>query len=404
MTAALRLPDRADLLAGGFVMTFASSFGQTWFIALSGPDLRAELGLTHGGFGSLYAAATLLSGMTLLWAGGAVDRLPTRRVALATMTGLGLSCLGMAAVRHPLALVAVLFGLRLCGQGLLSHVALTTIARGFPIGRGRALSLASLGFPAAEALLPIAVAAAIATIGWRQTWTLGGSVALVALPGVLWLLLRHAPTPAHVRTPGAEFPAPTRRRDLLRSARFALLLPAMLTTGFIVTALFFHQGAFSAMKGWPPGWFAACIPAYAATSVAAILLSGHLVDRYGARKLLPLFVLPLVAGMVLLAASDQPVAALAALAMTGLTAGASNTAVTAGLAEVYGIDNLGTVRALGASAAILASAASPALVGIALDAGVPGAIILLAFALLALAASPLAARGVGYVQLGQERT
>jgi MFS family permease len=44
--------------------------------------------------------------------------------------------------------------------------------------RGRALSIASLGFPAGEALLPYLTALALVTFGWRQTWVLFAAVAL----------------------------------------------------------------------------------------------------------------------------------------------------------------------------------------------------------------------------------
>lgn len=128
--------------------------------------------------------------------------------------------------------------------------------------------------------------------------------------------------------------------------------------------------------------------------LAANLLAGALVDRWGARAVLPWFVLPLTIAMVLLGLSDAPRVALVAMALTGLTAGCSNTVLTAALAEIYGTASLGTVRAVAATAMVLASAASPALAGLALDAGLPVAAILWAFAGLGLLAGPLAARGI----------
>ncbi|MGD9507974.1 MAG: MFS transporter [Geminicoccaceae bacterium] len=385
------LAGRGDILAGGFLLIFASGPGQTWFIALSGPALRGELGLSHGTFGVLYALATLASGTLLLWLGAAVDRLPARHMAVPVTLGLGLACLAMAAVADPILLVATLFGLRLCGQGLMTHLALTTVARGFPVGRGRALSLAALGFNAGEALLPLAVAAAIAGLGWRPTWAVTGACVILVLPALSAFLLRRAPSPMP-QDPGGGASGLT-RGQIVRSARFALLLPALLSTGFIATALFFHQGAIATAKAWPAGWFAICVPVYAVTSIAANLLSGLLVDRIGARAVLPWFVLPLALGVALLAASNAPYAALLAMALVGLTAGSGNTVLTAGLAEIYGMASLGTVRALAAAAMVLASAASPAIAGLALDAGTPVAAILLAFAGMAVVAGPLAARG-----------
>lgn len=385
---------RADLLAGSFLLTFGSSLGQTWFIALSGPAVEAELHLSHGAFGSLYSLATLLSGVSLMWLGGKIDMFAPRWMAVCIAVGLGLGCLGMASVGGPLTLFAVFFGLRLCGQGLMSHLAMTTVARGFSQLRGRALAIVALGYPAAEAVLPVLIVLAIGSFGWRQIWLVAGGGALLALPAAFLILLRRAQTPARVTgLPGPAAP-PLRRRQVLFSARFALLLPAMLTTGFVNTAVFFHQGALSAAKGWPAGWFAICIPVYAATSVIATLAAGILVDRWGARRVMPLFLLPLSASLLLLATSTAAHLAMVAMALAGLTAGASNTIVTVALAELYGAASLAVVRALAASAMIVASALSPAMVGIALDTGVTMNTVLLACLGLSLVAGPLAARGI----------
>lgn len=370
---------RADLLAGGFLLTFGSCLGQTWFIALSGPSLEAELGLSHGAFGSLYSLATLLSGFTLMWLGGRIDVLAPRWTAAVITVGLGLGCFAMAAVGGPVALLAVFFALRLCGQGLMPHLAMTTLGRGFSATRGRALAIAALGFPAAEAALPALVVLALGAFGWRATWAGAGGLALLILPAVFMFLLRRArvPSSASIDRSG-EAATVLRRRDVLFSTTFALLLPATLTTGFVLTALFFHQGTLSAAKGWPAGWFALCMPVYAAASVGATLAAGVLVDRWGARRLLPLFLLPLAAALALLAISTAPGLAMLAMGLVGLTAGSSNTVVTVGLAELYGAASLAVVRALAASAMILASALSPALVGIALDAGVGMSTVLVA--------------------------
>jgi MFS family permease len=385
---------RADLLFGGFLLAFASSPGQTWFIALSGPALGAELNLSHGAFGTLYALATLGSGLTLMWLGGKIDVLAPRWMASGIAIGLGLSCLAMASVDSPLALLMVFFGLRLCGQGLMSQLAMTVVARGFPDARGRALACAGLGYPAAEGLVPMLVVLALGSLGWRMTWLVAGGVALLALPPALVWLLRRARTVAHGTGGSSPMIAPLRRREILLSVRFFLLLPALLTTGFVITAVFFHQGALSQAKDWPPGWFAVCIPGYAVASVIATLTAGFLVDRRGARRILPLFLLPLSAGLALLATTATPRLALVAIALAGLTAGASNTIITAALTELYGTASIAMVRALCASAMIVASALSPALVGIALDAGVTMDAVLFACLGLSLAAGLLAARGI----------
>ena len=56
-------------LAGGILLTFCSSVGQTFFIASFAGDIRADFGLSHGGFGMVYMLATLGSAATLIVVG-----------------------------------------------------------------------------------------------------------------------------------------------------------------------------------------------------------------------------------------------------------------------------------------------------------------------------------------------
>ncbi len=189
-------------LGAGFLLSFSSSFGQTYFISLFSGDLRAAFDLSHGGFGGLYTLATLASAATLVWLGKLADTQPLARLSAATITGLALTALAMAAVASPVMLVLVLFGLRLFGQGLLSHLCFTAMARWYNAQRGRAIAIAAMGFPAGEALFPIDAVGLALWNGWRETWNVAaGALILLALP-LAHALLRQGRTPRN--------PAPTK--------------------------------------------------------------------------------------------------------------------------------------------------------------------------------------------------
>ena len=53
----------------GFIFTFFSSFGQSYFLGLFNTSIREALSISHGQFGSIYASATLLSSFLLIWVG-----------------------------------------------------------------------------------------------------------------------------------------------------------------------------------------------------------------------------------------------------------------------------------------------------------------------------------------------
>jgi MFS family permease len=370
-------------LAFGFAVAFFSSFGQTFFISLFGDEIRGAFALTHGAFGLCYSLATLASGLTIIWLGRKIDVADLRVFTIAVCAGLVLACFGMAFARVVTVLAIVLFLLRLTGQGLLSHTAMTSMARYFDDERGKAMSVAGLGFPAGEAVLPILAVTAIASLGWRQTWlTIGVCLLIAIVPLVLWLLrghdarhrahleqVTHAANPA---TAAAGQPATRRqwtRGEVLRDARFYLLLPAVVAPGFIVTGLFFHQVHLVETKGWTMTMFAGCFAAFAGAQLPAGLLAGPLVDRVGATRLLPVFLLPLIASLTVLATGRHQIVAPVFMALAGVTSGLGGTIVGSMWAEVYGVRHLGAIRAMVTAILVFGTAGSPVMMGWLIDGG-----------------------------------
>lgn len=128
-------------LAFGAILMAMSSFGQTYFVSLYGQDLRQAFGLSDGGLGGLYAAGTVMSAVTLTWAGRMIDYTTTRRFTLAVTLLLITACLLVSGSQAAWMLCAGFYLLRLGGQGLMGHTALTATARQFPLDAGKALGL-----------------------------------------------------------------------------------------------------------------------------------------------------------------------------------------------------------------------------------------------------------------------
>lgn len=304
----------------------------------------------------------------------------------------------MAFVAGTGSLLVVFFLLRLTGQGLLSHTALTSMSRFFEAGRGKAMSIAGLGFPLGEAVLPILTVAAIGSLGWRETWIgVGVFVMLVALPGTQLLLVGHdereealrrrlEESAAGQRSVSGADDAPTlgppqesedhtaprqwTLAEVVRDRRFALMLPAVIAPGFIVTGFFFHQNHLVATKGWTPEWFATCFVVFAVGQLLTGIVSGPLVDRFQGRRLLVFFTLPMGLGLTLLAVASPAWVAVGFMLGLGITAGLNPAVVGAMWAEVYGVRHLGSIRALAHGVMVFGTAASPVLMGALIDRGV----------------------------------
>ncbi|WP_051609460.1 MFS transporter [Fodinicurvata fenggangensis] len=359
-------PERLKLLAFGFLLAFFSSFGQTFFISLFSADFRASFDLSHGGFGTVYSLATLASGLSMIRIGGLLDRMPLRRFVMATLVGLSIACLLTFSVQSVLMLGIALFLLRLCGQGLMVHAAITSMARHFERSRGKAIAFATMGNPAGEAVFPLTLVVVTAAVGWRNTWLLAATFLLLVLLPVVLLLLRGGQAGSFQPKGGSRF----RLGPFVRQPRFLLMLPGLMASGFISTGVFFHQIHITEVKGWDLAWFATCFVGFAAASVCATLLSGVLIDRLTARRIMPFYLIPLALACLVMSLGSAPWVALAYMLLAGLTAGSNTSVTTAMWAETYGTAQLGSIRAVAAALMVISTALAPGLLGLLIDAGV----------------------------------
>ncbi|NQV46828.1 MAG: MFS transporter [Rhodospirillaceae bacterium] len=364
-------------LGFGLVLMTTANFGQTFYIALFGDHIRAAFSLSHAGFGSVYSAATLSSALVLAIIGRRIDDMDLRSYTAFIAVGLAAAALMMSWAPGIIALGLALFGLRLTGQGLMSHAAITSMGRYFSGQRGRAMSIAGLGMPLGEALFPLLAVTAVGIIGWRQTWAATGILmVIIAIPLLLWLLKGHGDRHADLieRTASDKNAKAANRqwtrREVLWDRRFHLVLPGVLMPPFIMTGLFFHQAQLATMKGWPLSWLATAFVGYAVFHVIGSVAGGFMVDRFGSRNLLVYYQLPLVLGLLVLASFDAKWVAFFYLSTAALTVGASLPVVNSMWAEVYGVTHLGAIKAMTSSMMVFSTAVSPIAAGWLLDTGV----------------------------------
>ena len=382
-------------LGFGFFLAFLSSAGQTYFIGVFGADIQAEFGLDAGNWGRTYMLGTLASALLINWSGSLIDRYDLRLFTVVTLCGLAFACLAMGSVTSPLILAAAIFLLRQFGQGLTSHTGITSMARYHDADRGKAIALAAIGFSCGEALLPVLGLFASQSIGWRNTFYVVAACVFCAILPALWLLKghgqRHAAHAAELDRRAAEAVGATdyTRRQMLSEARFYFMLPAMISPSVIGTALFFFPAEIAAAKQWSPFWVTGNYWLYSIVSVATTVFSGLLIDRFSARRVVPLFLLPLAVALVVLNLSQQHWVIWPYLLLMGLSTGLYFTGLSALWAELYGARHLGAIKSLTNAVMVFASALGPALVGSLLEIGISFAVISLLLAAICLVATAL---------------
>lgn len=364
-------------LCFGLITAWASSFGQTFFIAFFNQDIRIEFGLSHANFGALYAVATLLGGSLLIGLGRQIDSIPLRRYTVLVCIGLALAAVLLASASSLTVLFLSICLLRLCGQGLMGHIAMTSMARYFSQDRGRAVAIASLGFPLGEALLPLLLVILSQHFMWRETWGLvGGCIAFLLLPLLFWLPQEGRDCNSRDFPPLSLAPSQHREREdwslsgVVRDPNFYRIIPALLTLPFVITGIFINPSFIADQKSWDLSLIASGFLAFALTRIAGSLFFGHFIDHKGRSALfLPFSLLPLIGGLTGLSLGSHPVFWMIFMAAAGLSNGANGVLAGTIWAEFYGIRYLGAIRALYQTLMIFAAGVAPLLLGLLIDGG-----------------------------------
>ncbi|MFV2001930.1 MAG: MFS transporter [Paracoccaceae bacterium] len=387
------LHDNARWLGAAALVTFSSSYGQTFFISVFAGEIRSEFGLSNGAWGGIYTLGTALSAIVMVWGGALTDRFRVATLAPVFLLLLAVASLAMAAVPNAWALVAIIFALRFTGQGMMSHIAMVATARWFVATRGRALSVASLGFALGNAVLPLVFVFLLAFIQWRLLWVLAAAMAIIVVP-LLTRLLRHERSPRSISADTQSVGMNGfhwRRSEVLRHWLFWMMVPAMLGPAAWTTALFFQQVHLSQVRGWAHLEFVALFPLFTGAIVLTTVATGWFVDRFGTNRMIPFYLLPFGAGFLVLGWSASLFVAAIGMILIGVGTGIGNTLVGAFWAEHCGTRHLGSIKAVIAAVMVFGSAIGPGLSGLLIDRGVNFPDQMLAFSVYFVLAAALAA-------------
>ncbi len=378
-TVNLKLEQSYNFIFYGFCLCFFSGFGQTYFVAIFNSFFSQDLNLSFSELGGLYGAATFASALILIPVGKLIDEIDLRLFTFLSFVILSFACFSLSRADSYLSLFFSFLILRLGGQGLMSHTAMTSMSRYFKKKRGLATSISNIGFAAGIAFFPILAAKSTQLFYWRDIWLICSLIVIFFLmPLSIFLLkghsLRHneyikSQTNLKNAQPN-EFMHGWSRRHVIRDINFYLLLPLIMTLPFIATGIQFHQLVLVSEKGWSLTTWASGYSLAALFNVFGGLLAGFITARYlSIGKMVPWFILPLFISLILLIFFEDPITIWLFMLFNGLAGGTYAVVNNILWAEVYGTKNIGSIRSLIMSIGICAAAAAPAAMGYLIDIG-----------------------------------
>ena len=272
----------------GFIFTFFSSFGQSFFLGLFNSSIRDALSITQGQFGSIYASATLLSSFLFIWVGKKIDDINIFKFAFLVTLILSFSCYFFSKISSISFLFIAIFFMRFSGQGLMSHTATTTISRYFTKSRGKALSTSWFGLSTAEFILPVLIVYMLTITSWQNIWIYISILVLIFLPITSFFLIRKLDFNSREETNQKELRdiKQWKRIEVLKDYRFYIICLNMLAMPWIATGVFVFQSFITESKQWGIFTIAQSFMVYSTLSVLTLIISGFLIDKFTSRKLL----------------------------------------------------------------------------------------------------------------------
>ena len=356
----------------GFIFTFFSSFGQSYFLGLFNSSIREALSITHGQFGSIYASATLCSSLLLIWVGKKIDDVNIFKFAFFVIILLSFACFFFSKISSVFLLFIAIFLMRFSGQGMMSHTASTTISRYFTKTRGRALSISWFGLSSAEFIMPVLMVYLLTIIDWQNLWVIFSLTVLIVLPIASFLLIKNLNLDSREASDEDKKDVKIKqwkRREVIKDYRFYIISSNMLAMPWIFTGFAVFQSFVQSSKGWGPYVIAQSFMSYSVLSVLTLFLSGYLIDKFTSRKLLIYMNIPLLLSVIVLFFFDTPFTAFIFLGLVGISNGFANILGSSTWAELYGVKYLGSIKALTTALMVFATAFGTALFGFLIDIG-----------------------------------
>ena len=355
----------------GFIFTFFSSFGQSFFLGLFNSSIRNELSITHGQFGSIYASATLLSSFLLIWVGKKIDDINISRFALMVILLLSFSSFFFSKISSVSFLFIAIFLMRFSGQGMMSHTATTTISRYFTKSRGKALSTGWFGLSSAEFILPVLIVYLLTIYDWRNIWMIISLTVIVFLPLSSYFLVRKLnfesrETDDDEGSSGKNIKH-WKRVEVIKDYRFYIICANMLAMPWIATGTFVYQSFILESKNWGPFIIAQSFMAYSVLSVITLFISGFLIDKFTSRKLLIFMNIPLLLSVIVIIYFNHPLSAFLFLGLIGISNGFANVLGSSTWAEIYGVKYIGSIKALTTALMVFSTAFGTAFFGLLID-------------------------------------
>ena len=254
----------------------------------------------------------------------------------------------------------------------MGHAGETSLARYFDKDRGKAISVGTFGGMFGVMILPILAVYIMNSFDWHTVWLIASfSILIVFLPILIFSLhkqnIRHKKFINIIKDDSGQ--KNWKIKEIILDKKFYIYLPISIATPFIGTGLQFHQIFIINQKGWTLVMLAQSFVSFGIFSIIGLILGGPIIDKFDTKKTVIYSLLPLFITIIVLIFFDNYISIFIYMSLLGFTIGIGAPFIGALWAELYGLENLGSIKGLLHASMVFASALSPVIFGLIIDIG-----------------------------------
>ncbi|MGA0035229.1 MAG: MFS transporter [Ilumatobacteraceae bacterium] len=351
---------RRSIIGTGAVLIALSGPGQTAGFSVFVDPLTEHLDVSRGQLTFAYLVGTLAASTTGTWLGRMIDRRGVAPVLPWVALALCLATMLASVSTNLVMLTVAIYGLRSFGQTGMPLSASVFVAKNILQRRGAALGLLTALGGSTISLTPFIAARLIPSLGWKTTWVVEGvfvlMMGLVMSVVIRRLRLEHPHVDDEAAdSASAETPIP---RNLRRNG-FLVVTFGYATTGFVSTALAFHQIAVLGERGLSPAAAASNFLPQSISAAVVALTIGRLVDRVPSRIVVPFAMSVMSVAVMSLTFVGSRLGAIGFAVALGSAAASMAASEGALLARWIGRETLGTWRGRMTSVMVVSTAVAP---------------------------------------------
>ncbi|UCH20902.1 MAG: MFS transporter [Deltaproteobacteria bacterium] len=360
-----------NIVAAGFVIQ-AICIGAMFTYGVFFKELQVEFGWSRATISGASSLAFLIMGAVGILAGRLNDRIGPRVIIWVAGISLGLGYLLMSRLQAIWQLY-LLYGV-LVGIGFSTHdvITLSTVARWFVRRRGMMSGIVKVGTGFGQLLVPLITTALIAAYGWRSSYLIIGTVALVILVAVAQVLRRDpqgvgllpdggSNKHSHAGIGSEDQGVPL--KAAVRSKQFWTICVAEFAIFFCLLTMIVHIVPHATDLGLPPATAAGVLSTIGGISMLGRIVMGTWNDKIGGkRSLITCFIL-LLCGLLWLQVAKEAWMLFLFAVIYGFAHGGFFTVVSPLVAELFGTGSHGLLFGIVLASGTVGGAVGPLLAG-----------------------------------------